>query len=61
MFHDFLKDIFPKVPPTQEKAMPIKRCVECYKHSKRKETVLVPCLLGWTLCSGLFQDISYQL
>lgn len=61
MFHDFLKDIFPKVLPTQEKAMPKKRCVDCYKYSKRKDTVLVLCLPGWTLCSGLFQDISHQL
>jgi hypothetical protein len=61
MFHDLLKDIFPKVLPTQEKVMPTKRCVECYKHSKRKETVLVLCLSGWTSCSGLFQYISHQL
>jgi len=27
MFHDFLKDIFPKVLLTQEKAMLTKRCV----------------------------------
>lgn len=46
VFHDLLKDIFPKVLPTQEKAMPTKRCVECYKHSRRKETVLVLCQVG---------------
>jgi hypothetical protein len=34
MFHDLLKDIFPKVPPTQEKAMPTKRCVELQTQQK---------------------------
>jgi hypothetical protein len=28
-----------RIPPTDKKARPTKRCVVCYKHNKRKETV----------------------
>jgi hypothetical protein len=28
-----------RIPPTEKKARPTKRCVVCYKHNKRKETV----------------------
>jgi hypothetical protein len=28
-----------RIPPTDKKTRPTKRCVVCYKHNKRKETV----------------------
>lgn len=28
-----------RIPPTEKKARPTKRCVVCYKHNRRKETV----------------------
>ena len=28
-----------RIPPTEKKARPIKRCVVCYKNKRRKETV----------------------
>jgi len=28
------------IPPTEKKARPTKRCVVCYKNTRRKETVL---------------------
>ena len=31
-----------RIPPTEKKARPSKRCVVCYKNNRRKETVLVP-------------------
>jgi len=31
-----------RIPPTEKKARPTKRCVVCYKNNRRKESVLVP-------------------
>jgi hypothetical protein len=36
---DFLRDISQKrIPPTEKKSRPTKRCVVCYKNNKMKET-----------------------
>src|SRR5215468_4536576 len=41
MCHDCSKDIFhERISPTDKMERPTKRCVVCYKHNKRKETVL---------------------
>jgi len=40
-----------RIPPTEKKARPTKRCVVCYKNNRRKETsVLVPRMSSCPMC-----------
>ena len=51
-----------RIPPTEKKARPTKRCVVCYKHNKKKETLFwcPECQAG--LCvEGCFKTFHTKL
>jgi hypothetical protein len=48
-----------RIPPTERKSIPTKRCVVCY-NNKRKETVFSCPDCEANLCWGLLQDLTHE-
>jgi hypothetical protein len=50
-----------RIPPTEKKASPQRRCVVCYKHGRRKDTVYWCDACNVGLCLDCFRDYHTKL